>query len=119
MLSTARHGFVIVLQAMSYDQAGRTRRVVRLQLVTPISAAMHKLLELKEGRDSADHAALETAAADDDGSHKSDRVSSPAGSSKGSGRAGALTAGPSGMAEEASEHHGKKCVHMGSKHHSI
>lgn len=94
---------------MSYDQAGRTRRVVRLQLVTPISAAMHKLLELKEGQDSADHAALETAAGDDDGSHKSGSVSNPAGSTKGSGRAGALAAEPSGVAEEASEHHhGKK-----------
>lgn len=98
------------MQAMSYDQGGRTRRVVRLQLVSPISAAMHKLLQLKEGRDSVNQTTLDPTAEDGEASHKSGSVSNPAGSSKGSGRAGGLTAEPSGLVEEAPERHGKRYV---------
>jgi hypothetical protein len=46
---------------MSYEQAGRVRHVVRLQLTNPVSAAFEKLLALKEGRDAAaTHAAADT-----------------------------------------------------------
>lgn len=82
---------------MSYDQAGRPRRVVRLQLVNPVSTAMVKLLALKEGNDTASEAELEAAAAEQ-GAHSAGSAPSRRSSSKGSERdAGGLTAEPSGF----------------------
>ena len=51
------------LQAMSYDQGGRVRRVVRLQLVQPVSAALDKLLALRDGKEAATHTGLDAAGA--------------------------------------------------------
>jgi len=71
---------------MSYDQAGKSRKAVRLQLVQPVSAAMDKLLELKEGTDHAAHGGNEAAAAEAeaDALHEAHTLHSPGSSSKGS-----------------------------------
>jgi len=75
-----------MLQAMSYDQAGKSRKVVRLQLVQPVSAAMDKLLALKEGTDHAAHGGNEAAAAEaeDVAWHAANSPHSSGSSSKGS-----------------------------------
>lgn len=82
-----------VLQAMSYTgQGGRSRMVVRLQLVNPVSAALAKLLDLKQGGalDSSPLAAVEEASV-----HDGDRPDSPGTSSD---HRAALTAEASGAA---------------------
>jgi hypothetical protein len=73
-----------VLQAMSYDQAGRSRNVVRLQLVNPVSAAMEKLLTLKEGMQDSKHGGD----AELEGSHKAESLPSNGDSRRGSSKAG-------------------------------
>jgi hypothetical protein len=85
---------------MSYEQACRPRRVVRLQLVNPVSAAMAKLLAIKEGNDTASEAGLEGAAAKQ-GAHSAGIVPSRRSSSKGShpDMGGGLTAEPYVMQE--------------------
>jgi hypothetical protein len=96
----------VFLQAMSYEQAGRPRRVVRLQLVSPVSAAMAKLLAIKEGSDAASEAGLETAA--EQGAHSAGSAPSRNSSSKGSERdLGGLTAEPS-VIQEGPAARGKK-----------
>lgn len=45
----------VMLQAMTYEQAGRARRVVRLQLISPVSAAMTKLLAITQGSGTPAH----------------------------------------------------------------
>lgn len=120
---TGRHqltqplGVIVVLQAMSYDQAGRSRRVVRLQLVSPVSAAMEKLLALKEIMLGTEHGGD----ADLEGSQKADSLPSNGGSRKGSSKGGSdegaqLAAEHSGVNESEPTAHpaGKKRVERGS-----
>ena len=88
-----------MLQAMSYtEQGGPTRQVVRLQLLNPVSAAMHRLLAIKEGAESALPNALEAADAEREeaAGHRAERPDSP-GSSKGTDHGGGLTAEPSAV----------------------
>jgi hypothetical protein len=94
---------------MSYDQAGRSRRVVRLQLVSPVSAAMEKLLALKEGVQGSEHGSD----AELEGSHKADSLPSNGGSRKGSSKEGSddgaqLAAEKSGVNEPTAHPAGKK-----------
>lgn len=74
---------------MSYSQGGHSRRVVRLQVVSPVSAAMEMLLAIKAGKHASPHALQEPVEA----VRQSD---SPAGSSLGgSDRGNGVTAEPS------------------------
>lgn len=83
---------------MAYEQAGRSRRVVRLQLLSAVSAAMEKLLEIKEaGMQSGDIMPLDTLAAEVEGSRSHSSKGSR--SSKGSEPGAALAAEPSGAEE--------------------
>lgn len=78
------------VQAMSYSQGGHSQRVVRLQVVSPVSAAMERLLEIKAGKHASPHGLQEPVEAAHQGG-------SPAGSSVGgSERENRVTAEPSG-----------------------
>lgn len=89
---------------MTYDQGGRTRRVVRLQLVHAVSAATKKLLALKDGTIAED-----ARAAGEDGSHKADsEAGSHRGSSKGSDAGDPLTAQPSAVQQPTAHPAGGK-----------
>jgi hypothetical protein len=89
---------------MTYDQGGRTRRMVRLQLVQAVSAAMEKLLTLKDGAIAEDDKA-----AGEEGSHKADsEAGGHRASSKGSEGGGPLTAEPSGVQETSAHPAGGK-----------
>jgi hypothetical protein len=88
-----------MLQAMSYtEQGGRNRQVVRLQLLNPVSAAMHRLLAIKEGAESALPSALKAADAEPEDlpGQRAERSDSPD-SSQGSDHGGGLTAEPSAV----------------------
>jgi hypothetical protein len=88
------------VQAMTYSQGGHSRRVVRLQVVSPVSAAMQRLLEMKAGSHTSPHALQEPVEA-------VRRADSPAGSSEGgSDRDNGLTAEPS--AADAKPAQGRK-----------
>jgi hypothetical protein len=79
---------------MSYtEQGGQTRQVVRLQLLNPVSAAMHRLLAIKEGAEPALQGVADSADAEseDAARHRVERPDSPS-SSKGSDHGGGLTA---------------------------
>lgn len=58
-----------MLQAMSYDQSGKSRMLVRLQLQEACSASMPALLQLKEGDDAAEAAAAKRSLADAEALH--------------------------------------------------
>lgn len=66
-----------MLQAMSYEQGGRRRMVVRLQLAQAVSAAMDKLLALKEGREAAAPGTVVVGGAHEGIGHKARGASSP------------------------------------------
>lgn len=83
---------------MSYDQGGKARHVVRLQLVSPVSAAMDKLLAIKEGRGSA---LLEPEGAEEAEVHRVNSLQSPGRSSKGSDHAGQAAEAVAGNANPA------------------
>lgn len=74
------------LQAMVYNQGGHSRRVVRLQVVQPISAAMEKLLAIKDGRDASQ--ALQRVGTIMVAGGDAHRAGSPQGSSMSSEQAG-------------------------------
>lgn len=94
----------VAMQAMTYDQGGRTRRVVRLQLVHAVSAALEKVLALKDGT-----IAEGARAAGEDGSHKADsEAGSHRGSSKGSDGGDPLTAEPSAVQQPTAHPSGGK-----------
>lgn len=82
---------------------------MRLQLVSPVSAAMEHLLAIQEGREAATH--TDHAAADEDGGavrrSGSLRSAGSGSSGKGSDHGAGLTAEPSGV-DEAPAPRGKK-----------
>lgn len=81
------------MQAMSYSKGGHSRRVVRLQVVSPVSAAMERLLEIKAGKHALPLALQEPVEA-------VRQADSPAGSSLGgSDRGDGVSAEPSAADE--------------------